>query len=61
MGKGRKSITNRDATVTRRALLQRASATLAAASLPAVGPAVGRAAELTSPAMTRLSDYMSDA
>ena len=45
--------------LTRRAILQRAGATLAA--LPVIGPAPGHAAQPTSPAMTRLSSYMSEA
>jgi len=57
MESNRKSIVSRNAAITRRAILQRAGATLAAPLLPAALSATAPA----SPEMTRLSAYMSEA
>jgi 2-methylcitrate dehydratase PrpD len=60
MENGRKSITNRVAGLTRRAVLRGASATIVA-GLPGMEPGAAMATEPASPAMTRLSAYMSEA
>src|SRR5207248_5456985 len=49
---------NRRSGLTRRGMLKRAGGVLAAATLPA---GAGKAAQPTSPVMTRLSTYMSEA
>lgn len=51
----------RDAAMTRRAVLQRGSAAVAAAALSGIRPEVGRATEAASPEMSKLSAYMSEA